>query len=78
MVDCMRSDKRLLPVKNGGQMKKMQRKIKHFEDLEEIMEAEYPVIEELEDKLLMERVSVLQSAFDLGISRWKDYPSVRS
>lgn len=59
-------------------MKKMHRKIKHFEDLELIMETECPVIEELEDKLLMERVSVLQSAFDLGISRWKDYPSVRS
>lgn len=63
---------------NGLQMKKMQRKIKHFEDLELIMETEYPVIEELEDELLMERVSVLQSAFDLGIPRWKDYPSVRS
>lgn len=59
-------------------MKKLQRKIKHFEDLELIMEAEYPVIEELEDKLLTERVSVLQSAFNLGISRWKDHPSVRS
>ncbi|KAG6589367.1 SWI/SNF complex subunit SWI3A, partial [Cucurbita argyrosperma subsp. sororia] len=68
----------LLAIMIETQMKKMQRKIKHFEDLEEIMEAEYPVIEELEDKLLMERVSVLQSAFDLGISRWKDYPSVRS
>lgn len=42
------------------------------------MEAEYPLIEELEDKLLMERVSVLQSAFSLGITRWKDYPSIRS
>ncbi|CAK9330316.1 unnamed protein product [Citrullus colocynthis] len=68
----------LLAIMIETQMKKMQRKIKHFEDLELIMETECPVIEELEDKLLMERVSVLQSAFDLGISRWKDYPSVRS
>ncbi|XP_050937437.1 SWI/SNF complex subunit SWI3A isoform X2 [Cucumis melo] len=68
----------LLAIMIETQMKKMQRKIKHFEDLELIMETEYPVIEELEDKLLMERVSVLQSAFDLGIPRWKDYPSVRS
>ncbi|XP_038880615.1 SWI/SNF complex subunit SWI3A [Benincasa hispida] len=68
----------LLAIMIETQIKKMQCKVKHFEDLELIMETECPVFEELEDKLLMERVSVLQSAFDLGISRWKDYPSVRS
>ncbi|XP_040987054.1 SWI/SNF complex subunit SWI3A [Juglans microcarpa x Juglans regia] len=59
------------------QMKKLHQKIKHFEDLELIMEKEYTEMEELKDCLLAERIGVLQKAINAGISRWRDH-SVKS
>ncbi|KAG7954208.1 hypothetical protein I3843_11G004400 [Carya illinoinensis] len=59
------------------QMKKLHHKIKHFEDLELIMEKEYAEMEELKDCLLAERIGVLQKAINAGISRWRDH-SVKS
>ncbi|PON77235.1 Otx2 transcription factor [Parasponia andersonii] len=62
----------------GTEMKKLHCKIKHFEDLEVIMKKKYAVMEEIEDILLAERISVLQKAFKDGIPRWKDHPFVKS
>ncbi|KAJ7957214.1 SWI/SNF complex subunit SWI3A [Quillaja saponaria] len=59
------------------QVGKMQHKIKHFEDLELLMEKEYSEIEEQKESLLEERVDVLQRTFSAGISRWKDFPSIK-
>ena len=56
----------------------MQHKVKHFEDLEMMMEMEHAEMEELKESLLSDRINVLQGTFNAGISRWKDYPSVKS
>lgn len=59
-------------------MKKLHQKIKHFDDLELIMEKEYAEIEDLKDSLLAERIEVLQRAVNAGISRWRDHFVVKS
>lgn len=59
-------------------MKKLHRKIKHFEDLELIMEKEHAEMEELEDSLLVERIGVLHKTVNAGISRWRDHSVVKS
>lgn len=59
-------------------MKKLHQKIKHFDDLELIMEKEYTEIEDLKDSLLAERIEVLQRAVNAGISRWRDHFAVKS
>lgn len=52
-------------------MKKLSRKVKHFDDLEVIMEKEYDSMLELKDSIVDERINVLQKAFDAGISKWR-------
>jgi len=59
-------------------MKKLHQKIKHFDDLELIMEKEYTEIEDLKDSLLAERIEVLQRAVNAGICRWRDHFAVKS
>lgn len=54
------------------QLKKLQSKVKHLEELERIMEKESDHIEGFEEYLLTERMSVLEEIFRSGISRWKD------
>ncbi|KAH6831567.1 hypothetical protein C2S53_018983 [Perilla frutescens var. hirtella] len=56
-----------------SQLKKLQRKVKYFEDLEQIMENENAQLEELEESLITERLDVLQRVFDAGISRSKEH-----
>lgn len=58
------------------QLKKIQCKSKHFEELELIMEKEYSQIQELKEYILAERINVLQHACNAGISRWKDKPLI--
>ncbi|KAM6570357.1 hypothetical protein CsatB_018342 [Cannabis sativa] len=62
----------------GTEMKKLNCKIKHFEDLEVMMKKKHAEMEEMEEILLEERIDVLQKAFTAGIPRWKDHPSVKS
>ncbi|GAB2223659.1 hypothetical protein Droror1_Dr00004397 [Drosera rotundifolia] len=54
------------------QLKKLQRKMKHFDDLESIMEKEHAHLEELKESILAERIAILQKIFSAGIPRWKD------
>ena len=41
------------------------------------MKKKYAKMEEIEDILLAERISVLEKAFKAGIPRWKNHPSVK-
>lgn len=52
-------------------MKKLHCKIKHFKDLEKIMKKKHAEMEELEDLLISERISVLQMAMSTGVPRWR-------
>ncbi|KAF5732232.1 SWI/SNF complex subunit SWI3A isoform X2 [Tripterygium wilfordii] len=52
-------------------MKKLHRKIRHFEDLELIMEKEYAEMEQEKECIIAERIDVLQKTFNAGISMWK-------
>ncbi|KAL1541813.1 SWI/SNF complex subunit SWI3A [Salvia divinorum] len=61
----------LVAIMIETQLKKLQDKVKHFEDLELIMESENAQLEEAEQSLIMERLDVLQRAFDAGIPRSK-------
>lgn len=58
-----------------AQIEKLQRKTKHFEELELLMEKEHAEMEELKNSVLTERIDVLQKTFSAGVPRWKDYPS---
>lgn len=60
------------------QLKKISCKIKHFDDLEVIMEKEYAQMEELKEYLIEERINALQRAFNAGIPRWRDHASSKS
>ncbi|XP_059645490.1 SWI/SNF complex subunit SWI3A [Cornus florida] len=60
------------------QLKKLHRKIKHFEHLELIMEKEYAQVVELEESVTAERINVLQKVFNAGISIWRDNTLVKS
>lgn len=60
------------------QMRKVQYKIKHFEELELIMEKEYTHIQQLKESILEDWVSVLRQAFHAGIPRWRDHGFPRS
>ncbi|XP_010250631.1 PREDICTED: SWI/SNF complex subunit SWI3A isoform X2 [Nelumbo nucifera] len=60
------------------QIRKIHCKIKHFEELELIMEKEYTHIEELKEYFIAERINVICEALRVGISRWKDHTSVKS
>ncbi|KAJ4728825.1 SWI/SNF complex subunit SWI3A [Melia azedarach] len=55
------------------QLKKLQSKVKYFEDLEMIMEEEYTEMMELKECLVEERIDVLQRALNAGVSKWRDY-----
>ncbi|KAF5932905.1 hypothetical protein HYC85_029076 [Camellia sinensis] len=59
------------------QLKKLQRKIKHFDDLELIMEKEYAQLEDIKESMIVERMNVLHRVFNAGASRWKDQTSVK-
>ncbi|KAL9257932.1 SWI/SNF complex subunit SWI3A-like protein [Drosera capensis] len=54
------------------QLKKLWRKMKHFDDLESIMEKEHAHLEELKETILAERIAILQKIFSAGIPRLKD------
>ncbi|CAL9087890.1 unnamed protein product [Musa acuminata var. zebrina] len=54
------------------QLRKIQCKIKHFEELESMMEHEYTLLQKVKESALEEWVTVLQQAFQAGIPRWSD------
>ncbi|KAJ8471924.1 hypothetical protein OPV22_026267 [Ensete ventricosum] len=54
------------------QLRKIQCKIKHFEELESVMEHEYTLLQKVKESILEEWVMVLQQAFQAGIPRWSD------
>jgi SWI/SNF related-matrix-associated actin-dependent regulator of chromatin subfamily C len=56
----------------------LQQKVKHFDELELLMEKEHAELEELKDSILTERIDLLRRTFKSGIAKWKDYPCVKS
>ncbi|EEF51740.1 SWI/SNF complex subunit SWI3A [Ricinus communis] len=61
-----------------AQLKKLQYKIKHFDNLELIMEKEYAELEELQESLIEERMDVVQRAIMAGLSKWRDHSAART
>ncbi|KAG2399770.1 SWI/SNF complex subunit [Vigna angularis] len=61
-----------------AQIDKLLHKVKHFDDLELLMEKEHAEMENLKDSILTERIDVLRRTFRSGITRWKDYSYVKS
>ncbi|KAK2391416.1 SWI/SNF complex subunit SWI3A [Trifolium repens] len=61
-----------------AQIGKLQQKVKHFDELELLMEKEHAELEELKDSILTERIDLLRRTFKSGIAKWKDYPCVKS
>ncbi|AES73038.1 putative transcription factor MYB/SANT family [Medicago truncatula] len=61
-----------------AQVEKLQQKVKHFDELELLMEKEHAEMEELKDSILTERIDVLRKTFKSGVARWKHYPSLKS
>ncbi|WVZ18476.1 hypothetical protein V8G54_005798 [Vigna mungo] len=61
-----------------AQIDKLLHKVKHFDDLELLMEKEHTEMEKLKDSILTERIDVLRRTFRSGITRWKDYSYVKS
>ncbi|KAI5404688.1 hypothetical protein KIW84_051740 [Lathyrus oleraceus] len=61
-----------------AQIEKLQQKVKHFDELELLMEKEHAEMEELKDSILIERIDVMRRTFKSGIARWKDYPCAKS
>ncbi|KAM3319555.1 SWI/SNF complex subunit SWI3A isoform X1 [Capsicum chacoense] len=61
-----------------AQMKKLQRKMKHVEALNLMMEKQHGQMKDLEVSLVAERMDVLQKMFSAGVSRWKDHAPVKS
>lgn len=58
---------------NDEQLKKLQCKVKHMEDLEHMMEKEHVLLEESKDDIIAQRVATLGKIFDAGISRPRDH-----
>ncbi|XP_062184335.1 SWI/SNF complex subunit SWI3A homolog [Phragmites australis] len=54
------------------QLRKIQYKIKHFEELELIMEQEYTTIQQIKGSLIDEWLKVLEQAFQSGVSLPRD------
>nr|CAB3487397.1 unnamed protein product [Digitaria exilis] len=54
------------------QLRKMQYKIKHFEELESVMEQEYTIIQQMKLSLLNEWLKVLEQAYRSGMSLPRD------
>ncbi|KAK7316837.1 hypothetical protein RJT34_00586 [Clitoria ternatea] len=61
-----------------AQIEKLQHKVKHFDELELLMEKEHAEMEILKDSVMTERIDVLQRTFQSGITRWKDYSCPKS
>ncbi|KAH1113013.1 hypothetical protein AAZX31_04G223600 [Glycine max] len=61
-----------------AQIEKMLRKVKHFDNLELLMEKEHAEMENLKDSILTERIDVLRRTFRSGVTRWKDYSYAKS
>ncbi|KAL2347065.1 hypothetical protein Fmac_001065 [Flemingia macrophylla] len=61
-----------------AQIEKLQHKVKHFDDLELLMEKEHAEMESLKDSISTERIDVLRRTFRSEITRWKDYSYVKS
>ncbi|CAJ1974338.1 unnamed protein product [Sphenostylis stenocarpa] len=61
-----------------AQIDKLLHKVKHFDDLELLMEKEHAEMENLKDSILTERIDVLRRTFRSGTTRWKDYSFVKS
>ncbi|XP_073035564.1 SWI/SNF complex subunit SWI3A [Primulina eburnea] len=60
-----------------AQLRKVHRKTKYLDDLESIMEKEGPLIQELEESLVAERLQVLQKICSAGINKTKEPSSVK-
>ncbi|KAG0526298.1 hypothetical protein BDA96_06G133900 [Sorghum bicolor] len=54
------------------QLRKMQYKIKHFEELESVMDQEYTTIQQMKGSLMNEWLKVLEHAFRAGVSLPRD------
>ncbi|XP_060202858.1 SWI/SNF complex subunit SWI3A-like [Lycium barbarum] len=61
-----------------AQVKKLQRKMKHVDALNLMMEKQHGQMKDLEESLVMERMDILQKIFSAGVSRWRDHASVKS
>ncbi|KAK7282082.1 hypothetical protein RIF29_10602 [Crotalaria pallida] len=61
-----------------AQIGKLEHKVKHFDDLELLMEKEHTETEALKDSIFTERVDMLKRTFRSGVTRWKDYSYVKS
>ncbi|GER33937.1 SWI/SNF complex subunit SMARCC2 [Striga asiatica] len=55
-----------------SQLKKLRRKMKYFEEMELIMEKEYRQLEKLEESLLAQRMSFMQTVVDVAKSKEHD------
>ncbi|KAJ3675300.1 hypothetical protein LUZ60_004342 [Juncus effusus] len=55
-----------------SQLKKIQLKLKHFEELELIMEKERALMQEQKGTIIKEWLIILQQIFQAGVPRWKD------
>jgi SWI/SNF related-matrix-associated actin-dependent regulator of chromatin subfamily C len=55
-----------------SQLRKIQYKIKHFEELESIMDQEYTAIQEIKGSLINEWLKVLGQAIQAGVSLRRD------
>jgi SWI/SNF related-matrix-associated actin-dependent regulator of chromatin subfamily C len=54
------------------QLRKIQYKIKHFEELELIMDQEYTTIQEIKESLIKDWLKVLKRAFETGAPIQRD------
>lgn len=61
-----------------AQVKKLQRKMKHVEAMNLMMEKQHGQMKDLEESLVTERMDILQKIFSAGVSRWRDHASVKS
>uniref|UniRef100_A0A1D1XME5 SWI/SNF complex subunit SWI3A n=1 Tax=Anthurium amnicola TaxID=1678845 RepID=A0A1D1XME5_9ARAE len=55
------------------QLRKLEYKMKHFDELESIMEQHYTQIQQLKEDILREWIDVSQRALAAGIPKWKDH-----
>ncbi|CAN4089338.1 unnamed protein product [Withania somnifera] len=68
----------LVSVLLEAQVKKLQRKMKHVEALNLMMEKQHGEMKDLEESLVTERMDILQKIFSAGVSRWRDHAPVKS
>ncbi|TXG53269.1 hypothetical protein EZV62_022438 [Acer yangbiense] len=59
------------------QLQKLHRKIKHFDDLELIIDKEYAEMLDLKECIVEQRIDVLQKAFIAGVSEWRDQTYIK-